>query len=199
MTYETPIGANMFAYCGNNPIMREDSNGCFWILAATKFATGVATQYAGDVLGNIANGKSGRDIFKRTSTNGEYLAAGVTALIPGSGLRGALIRNVVSEGISVAEDVIKGNKMNVATSMLNIGLGTLLDSGFEKLSNSAVNFINSKTPQTYSEYAHTARQSNPNLTRQQIYQSMQRSIRFGRVASNAVSRGFDIIRSSLSY
>ena len=30
MTYETPVGANMFAYCGNNPIKNKDPNGDVW-------------------------------------------------------------------------------------------------------------------------------------------------------------------------
>ena len=34
MTYETPVGANMFAYCGNNPVMNVDHSGGFWTIIA---------------------------------------------------------------------------------------------------------------------------------------------------------------------
>jgi hypothetical protein len=44
MTYETPIGANMFAYCGNNPVMRADHSGSFW------------TIFAGAVIGAAISG-----------------------------------------------------------------------------------------------------------------------------------------------
>lgn len=75
---------NLYVYCDNNPIVREDEKGALW----ASVAIGVATQYAGDVIGNVLHGKKGVDIFKPTSTIGEYISAGVTALIPGSG-RGA--------------------------------------------------------------------------------------------------------------
>ena len=195
----TPMGLtdkNLYAYCDNNPIMREDSEGNFWLVSV---AVGLATQYVGDVIGNLIDGKTGADIFKPTSSVGEYIAAGVTALIPGAGLGGALVRNIVAEGIAVIEDAILGNEVNIVDSMINVGLGTVLDVGFEKVSDKAADFISSKMPKNYSSYAHTARQSNPNLTREQIYRSMQRSIRCNRFASKAVSIGFEIVRSTLPY
>jgi len=195
----TPMGLtdkNLYAYCDNNPIMREDSEGNFWLVSV---AVGLATQYVGDVIGNLIDGKTGADIFKPTSSVGEYIAAGVTALIPGAGLGGAIVRNIVAEGIAVIEDAILGNEVNIVDSMINVGLGTVLDVGFEKVSDKAADFISSKMPKNYSSYAHTARQSNPNLTREQIYRSMQRSIRCNRFASKAVSIGFEIVRSTLPY
>lgn len=177
-------------------MMREDRGGNFWLVS---IGIGLATQYIGDVIGNLIDGRTGADIFKPTSSVGEYIAAGVTALIPGTGLGGALVRNIVAEGITIIEDTILGNEVNVVDSMINVGLGTVLDVGFEKVSDKVADFISSKMPQNYSSYAHTARQSNPNLTREQIYRNMQRSIRFNRVATKAVSIGFDIVRSTLPY
>ena len=185
---------NLFAYCGNNPVLREDSRGNFWLVS---IGVGLATQYIGDVIGNIVDGKTGVEVFKPTSSVGEYIAAGVTALIPGTGLGGALVRNIVSEGITGIEDIVLGNEVNVRDSIINIGIGTVLDAGFEKISDKAVDFIQSKAPQSYSSYAHATRQSRPNLTREQIYRSMQRSIRFNRIASKAAALGFDIIRSAI--
>lgn len=134
-----------------------------------------------------------------TSTLGEYIAAGVTALIPGSGLGGALVRNIVAEGISIVEDTISGDEVNLLDSLVSVALGTYLDTKFEKFSNKALDFIDSKMPQNYSSYAHTVRQSKPNLTREQIHQSMQRSIRINRIVSKATSIGFDVARSTLPY
>ena len=187
---------NLFAYCGNNPVVREDQEGSVWFVSV---GVGLATQYIGDVIGNLLDGKKGIDIFKPTSSVGEYLAAGVTALIPGTGLCGALVRNVVAEGITVIEDTVQGKKVSVANSVINIGLGTVLDAGFEKVSDKAVEIVKSTAPQNYSSFAHTARKSNPNLTREQIQRSMQRSIRFKRVVAKSVAIGLDIGRTCLPY
>ena len=84
------------------------------------------------------------------------------------------------ELLTVIEDTILGNEVNFVNSMINVGLGTVLDAGFEKASDKAIDFISSKMPKNYSSFAHTARQSKPNLTREQIYRSMQRSIRVNR-------------------
>ena len=191
---------NLFAYCGNNPVARVDSGGNLWIFtAAAKVGIGVLTQYAGDVLGNIASGAKGVEIFQPTSTVGEYVAAGVTALIPGTGATGAFVRNIVTEGIKIVENTIKGKEVNIWTSGVNVLLGTALDTGFERVLDKTAKLIRNKMPQNYSSYAHTARKSNPNLTREQVYRSMQRSIRTNRIASKVVSTGFDIIRASLPY
>lgn len=64
-------------------------------------------QYAGDVLSNLLERKTGADIFKPSSSIGDYVAAGLTALIPGSGIGEALDRNVVTEGILSIERRIK--------------------------------------------------------------------------------------------
>ncbi len=195
----TPMGLtdkNLYAYCDNNPVMRADKDGEFWLVS---IAVGLATRYIGDVIENLFDGKTGADIFIPKSSIGEYIAAGVTALIPGTGLGGALVRNIVAEGITAVEDIALGNEVNVVDSMINIGIGTALDVGFEKVSDSVSDFISSKSPKNYSSYAHTARQSNSSLTREQIYRSMQRSIRFNRVVSKASSVGFDIVRSVLPY
>ena len=187
---------NLFVYCGNSPAMRADSAGNHWLIS---FGVGLATQYVGDVITNLVTGKTGIDVFKPTSSVGEYIAAGVTALIPGTGLGGAFVRNVVAEGINVIENVILGNDVNVVDSMINIAVGTVLDTGFEKASDKVVDYISSQAPKNYSSYAHTARQSNSNLTRAQIYRNMQRSIRMNKIAGKLVAIGIDMVRASLPY
>ncbi len=187
---------NLFVYCGNEPVMREDNGGTFWFVSVL---VGVATQYVGDVVGNLLEGKTGLEVFKPTSSVGEYIAAGVTALIPGSGLGGAFVRNVVTEGIRMTETVIKGDNININGSLKNIVTGTILDTSFERMSDKVTDWIGSKSPKNYSSYAHTARKSKPSLTRQQIYRSMRRSIRFNRVATKTASVAFDVARACLPY
>lgn len=182
---------NLFAYCDNNPVMRVDGDGEFWLIS---IGIGFVTQYVGDVIENLIDGKTGADIFKPTSSIGEYIAAGLTALIPGTGVGSALIRNIITEGITVVEDVILENEVDIVDSMIEVGVGTVLDVGFETVSNKTVNFISSKQPRNYSSFAHKARQSNANLTREQIYHSMQRSIRFNRFISKSAAFGFGIAR-----
>lgn len=186
---------NLYAYCGNNPVVREDDKGNAWF--ASMFV-GVITQYVGDVVGNVLEGKSGVEIFWTTSSPGEYIAAGVTALIPGTGFAGAFIRNAVTEGIKAIEKKLKGQEVDWVESIVNIGTGTIADTVFEKASNSITDFITSKSPQNYSSYAHEVRQSRPTRTQVQIYNSMRRSIRFNKVARKAASISVGIVQAALS-
>ena len=186
---------NLYAYCGNNPVVREDDKGNAWF--ASMFV-GVITQYVGDVVGNVLEGKSGVEIFWPTSSPGEYIAAGVTALIPGTGFAGAFIRNAVTEGIKAIEKKLKGQEVDWVESIVNIGTGTIADTVFEKASNSITDFITSKSPQNYSSYAHEVRQSRPTRTQVQIYNSMRRSIRFNKVAKKAASISVGIVQAALS-
>ena len=194
---------NLYAYCGNNPVVREDANGNFWLTSiAASVAVGVVTQYIGDVVGNILDGKTGYDIFKVDFDDpekiGEYIAAGVTALIPGTGLAGAFVRNVTAECIKGVVSSLGGKKVDLVESIVNIGMGTIVDAGVERVSDSITNFIASKSPQNYSSYAHEVRQSKPNRTQVQIYNSMRRSIRFNKVARKAASISVGIAHSILS-
>ena len=190
------VSLNLFAYSANNPVMRKDSEGNFWIASV---GLGLATKYAGDVINNIISGKTGAEIFRPTSSIGEYIAAGVTALIPGTGLGRALVRNIVSEIILIVEKAINGDDIDVVESITRIGVSSAIDFGFEKISNWVVDFIKSKNPTTYSTYAHNVRKSNPNLTRDQIYSKMQRSTKINRFASKTAGWGIDIVRSILPY
>ena len=194
---------NLYAYCGNNPVVREDANGNFWLTSiAASVAVGVVTQYIGDVVGNILDGKTGYDIFKVDFDDpekiGEYIAAGVTALIPGTGLAGAFVRNVTAECIKGVVSSLGGKKVDLVESIVNIGMGTIVDAGVERVSDSITNFIASKSPQNYSSYAHEVRQSKPNRTQVQIYNSMRRSIRFNKVARKVASISVGIAHSILS-
>jgi hypothetical protein len=100
---------NLFTYCGNNPITRVDSNGCFWEAIVIGFVAGVVGQYISDVIGNIKEGKTGSDIFEPTSSVSDYVASGIggaIAAIPGLNLVGTMAVGAVG---SVVSDGLKGN------------------------------------------------------------------------------------------
>ncbi len=172
---------NLYAYCDNNPVMRKDSSGEIWIAAV---AAGVAAQYTGDVIGNLLAGKTGTDIFIPKSTVGEYVAAGVTALIPGSGFTGSLIRNVAAEAIVSVERHVKGQVNSLAQSAKRVAFGTVIDTGMEKVTSSVTKHIESKMPRNYSSYAGQQYKKKPRITQKQIRQNMSRSVRWGTRISN---------------
>lgn len=131
----------MFAYCGNNPVTREDTGGDLW----QQVLLGVLGQYASDVIGNYFDGKTGLDLFTPTSSLAEYTAAAVTSVIPGSGIGGALARSAISEGIVWVDNVLSGNsesndlnsslKSICKNTFVDLAVGTMLDS-FESTTSS---------------------------------------------------------------
>lgn len=187
---------NLFVYCGNNPVSRKDDGGKGWFLCVV---AGLATQYVSDVIGNVQDGKTGLDLLKPRSSLGEYVAAGVTALIPGEGMVAAFTRNFVTEGITTTEKIIKGKPTNMIDSIVNVTLGTAIDGGVETVSSYVTKRIQSRAPRNYSTHAHEVRQSNPNATSQQIRRSMARSYRFYRNCAKITSVTLNIGRSCLPY
>lgn len=112
---------NFFAYCGNNPVARIDSEGCFWEAIAIGFVAGVIGQYISDVISNVKNGETGIDIFKSTSSASDYFASGVggaIAAIPGLNLIGTMGAGAVG---NVVSDALKGN----INSMSDLGKSAL--------------------------------------------------------------------------
>lgn len=176
--------------------MRKDSSGEIWIAS---IALGVATQYAGDVIGNLLAGKTGADIFAPTSTVGEYVAAGVTALIPGSGLAGSLIRNVAAEAIVSVERHIKGQSNSLTQSAKSVAFGTVIDTGVDKVTDGVTKYIKTKMPRNYSSYAGQQYKKNPGITQQQIRQNMSKSVRLGTRISNCFNFIANAVSSALPW
>ena len=65
-------------------------------------------------------------MFTPTSSIGEYIAAGVTALIPGSGIAGSLVRNITSEAIVSIERHINQSCQEITLLMLNNNIRKIL-------------------------------------------------------------------------
>ncbi len=165
---------NLYAYCDNNPLTRVDEDGQFWGIVV-KAVVGVAIKYVEDVVDNVVHGKTGWDILKPTSSVGEYVAAGVTSMIPGSGLGRSVARSVVSEGIIMTEKAIVGEKIDLGDSAKNVVLGTVVDYGTNKVSDYLGDKVDSLRPRNYSSYAGEQYKMNPSLTRYQIYDMMYAS------------------------
>ena len=141
---ETINGLNLYAYCGNNPVMRIDENGNAWwdvllsalaivAVVASVIAVTVVTGGAGSLLGvaflggviSAGSNALGQVIFEGknlTSLNwaaiGINFAVGfVSSLIPGSGFTSILGRSVVS--------ALTENGLNALTGQEEFSFGEL--------------------------------------------------------------------------
>ncbi len=115
----------MFAYCGNNPVTREDAEGQFWTAIAIGFAVGWLGQYISDVITNISNGETGLQALTPTSSFTDYVASGVggaIAAIPGAGFWGSVAAGAVGNAVT---DWMKGNIGNVDDLMSSMSRGAI--------------------------------------------------------------------------
>ncbi len=107
---EEAIAYNAFAYCGNNPIRSFDYEGnigiSIIIKAISKVAIGLLIQYAQDVLTNICNGKTGKNIFKRVSKWSTYVSVAINSVIPGNKIFSRVSKSIVSTACETVEDYI---------------------------------------------------------------------------------------------
>lgn len=174
----------------------KNLQGEIWIVTV---AIGIATQYVGDVIGNLLAGKTGIESLIPTSSVGEYVAAGVTALIPGAGITGLLIRNVVSETVISVERHINGDNNDLTLSTINVVWGAVIDTGVEALSNKVVKYVDTKTSYNYSQYAYKVRKKKPNASVEEIKKGAQRSVRWGNRLVKGIGFGFDSVRSALPW
>ncbi len=161
---------NSFTYCSNNPVNYRDDNGHLSFFVA--IGLGIAAQYVGDVIGNLLEGDSGFYIFEPTSSIGDYISAGVTALIPGSGLESVFLRSAITQGVRYAEKAIRGESFHI----FDVGLSFVKDSIIDFSTGKVSDFIDKKLknigPQNYSSYAGKQYKKNPAITKQQIYKKL---------------------------
>lgn len=153
----------------------------------------------GILFGNIISGKTGVDILKPSSSPGEYVAAGITALIPGSGIVASLYWNVVSEIIVCVERTTKGEKIVFFASVVNIAMSTATDLFFEAGVDWVSNKITSKMPANYSSYAKQSRRANPKISEHTIRTNLRKTRRTLRFAHRAVNIASNTLRNTLLY
>ena len=181
---------NLYSYCDNNPTMCKDSDGNIWI----SVAIGVGSQYAADVIGNLVAGKTGKDIFVPTSSVGDYIAAGVTSLIPGAGLTKVLARSLISLGIYGIENEIKGTELTIMDYVKKFATDFVFDYGIGKAMNGVSKIINSKLPKNYSSYAGKLYKNSTQITARQIGKKMANSFKLGR----STGRVFEFMFSTIA-
>ena len=121
--------SNMFAYCGNNPVMREDANGEFWdtVLDVVSIATDII-----DIAANPANPWAW----------GALAADVASLLLPGVTGGGAVVRfvansDVVLDAAKYADDIIDASK---AVSV-NPGIGRQIHSTYNPIQNTSTDYL----------------------------------------------------------
>ena len=153
---------------------RSDPSGEF-----AQIVLGVVSQYVGDVIGNVIDGKKGWDILKPTSSIGDYVAAGVTALIPGSKFVASIARAGITTAINSAEAHFNGQEFSAITASSNF----LKELAGDYISGKAIERVsriaNKLMPVNYSQYAHTQRVKNPgaNYSKAQLSKKLSNTIR----------------------
>ena len=100
----------MFAYCGNNPVIKKDTNGQLGVLALCAIG-GIASglmDYAGQVFQNFKGGKRGAEAW--TSVSWGSVAAstfsGALSAIPGGGVVAEIVDIIVSPAIEQGVDCL---------------------------------------------------------------------------------------------
>ncbi len=120
---------NLFAYCDNNPVMREDNGGEFWNIVAGAVIGGV-TSFVSAKL----SGASTSDAL--ISAGFGAVSGGLTAALPGAG---ALIGAASSAVESIVLDCRKGT--NPAETVSN----AIVSAGFGAMGGSEVSFFSKRS------------------------------------------------------
>ena len=184
---------NLYGYCDNNPVVRVDVEGEIWGAA---IAVGVGTQYVGDILNNIEKGKRGIDILRPCSSIGSYVSAGITALIPGSGVGAVIVRNVVGEVANqgtnyvvttVKTRTVKKPKINWKNTVGKVAFSCFYDGASDKVTSGIMKKIYKKRPQNYKAFAKREYKKHPNIRRRRVIMKYRRSKRRKKRVSNVLS------------
>ena len=183
-----PLSLNLYTYCCNNPIIGTDPSGHFGIIATMLIgsAIGVASTYVSDVIGNIANGEKGADIFKPTSSIGTYIGSAISGAIPGSGAVSMIARPLVSTAVKYGVDCgIRGDKFKVSDAAIDFTIG-LAGEGVAKGINNKLDKIR---PRNYSTFRNRVTKWNDKIT-QEGTRALMRKVNSG---VNIVQKASEIL------
>lgn len=178
---EDPLSLNLYTYCQNNPIIGIDPSGHFGIIATMLIgaAIGVASTYVSDVIGNIADGKQGADIFKPTSSIGTYIGSAASGAIPGSGIVSMVARPLVSTAVKYGVDCgIGDDKFKVSDAAMDLAIG-LASEGVAKGINNTLDKIR---PKNYSSFRNKVTKWNDKITQEGTRALMRKVNSFVNVA-----------------
>ena len=121
------IGNNMFAYCGNNPVIRIDASGDF-------FNT-VCGALVGGVVSVITRGdtESAGDAFLRGMATGALAGAGLDICVATGGVGGLLIAGALGAGAAMIDTAWEAHNNGGSASTGGILLSGVVGSGLNVL------------------------------------------------------------------
>ena len=133
------IGFNMYAYCGNNPVNRNDDGGEFWHIVAGAIIGGVSS-----FASSIVTGSSVEDALISAAFGA--VSGGLCAAFPGASA-------IIGAGMSAAESVVIDVKNKEDTS--TIVVDAVVSATFGAVSSSGDSFFTNKN--TYDEVGTVAK------------------------------------------
>ena len=116
---ETINGLNLYAYCGNNPVMNADPEGTSWW---SDFWNSVAGKIVGTIL--VVAAVVALSVLTAgvgTAVTGA-LGGGIAATIVGGAVGGAVSGAIISAGVSVVSQGIKDGYSNIDWSQVGIAV-----------------------------------------------------------------------------
>ena len=121
------IGHNLFTYCGNNPILNQDSNGRF-LLTSILIAAGVSAvvSMAADVVSQAIQGHGfeNYDIRKTLVSGLAGAVSGACSMIPVIGVVGSIaINSALGVGTYATNQTLDGEKITVEGLVSNAIIG----------------------------------------------------------------------------
>ncbi len=155
---------------------------------------GALSQYAGDIISNIINGRTGTSVFKPVSSVSTYVSAALSALVGGNKLLNSLGRAAISTAANYIENRIKGKKQSLKVVIQNLIKSTITDYICSTISKVAVQKIKSLSPKNYSSFAHSKYLKNKKMTPNQIKNQMQKLVR----ANVFAAKAFEFIAGSVA-
>ena len=121
------VSCNMFAYCGNNPVFREDANGGFWLTAGI-MAVGGLIGAAVSAVSSVVTQKALTGTVNWKSVGVAAASGFVSGAVAASplGLAGQMVAGGVISGLSYAADCYVNDKaMKLDEAVISVGMGVV--------------------------------------------------------------------------
>lgn len=118
---------NLFSYCGNNPVSREDANGGFWLTVGVMAVGGLI----GSAISAVSSAVTQRALTGTVNWKSVGVAA-ATGFVSGAvaasplGKTGQVVAGGIIGGLSYVADCYANDKaMKLDEAMLSVGMGAL--------------------------------------------------------------------------
>ena len=122
---------NLYAYCGNNPVLRKDAEGEFWLTATLISAAvgGVISAVADAAVQYVTTGKV--DIGQTAIAAASGAISGACALIPGGAVCSTVVSGVINGALNVGSYALNQYRKNetIDTGELLVSAGVGVVSG----------------------------------------------------------------------